>query len=105
MLIFEIYYHFRVINNKDWYSYITAVELIGGAGRHMRMGTLLSRTSVQSRLNSPVGMSFTEFSYQLFQAYDWLHLYRLYECMFQVCLNINKKYYRNITPISFLDWR
>ncbi|XP_018568451.1 tyrosine--tRNA ligase, mitochondrial [Anoplophora glabripennis] len=73
-----------VVNNEEWYSNISAVELIGGAGRHMRMGTLLSRTSVQSRLNSSVGMSFTEFSYQLFQAYDWLHLFKQYKCMFQI---------------------
>ncbi|KAJ8923189.1 hypothetical protein NQ315_001743 [Exocentrus adspersus] len=73
-----------ILNNEDWYSKINSVELIGGAGRHLRMGTLLSRTSVQTRLNSPVGMSFTEFSYQLFQAYDWLHLFKEHKCMFQI---------------------
>lgn len=60
------------------------VELIGKIGRHLRMGTLLSRTSVQSRLSSQNGMSFTEFSYQLFQAYDWLHLNKNFGCRFQV---------------------
>ncbi|CAH1180052.1 unnamed protein product [Phaedon cochleariae] len=74
----------RIVNNEDWYNNISAVELIGGAGRYMRMGTLLSRTSVQTRLNSAAGMSFTEFSYQLFQAYDWLHLFKNYSCSFQI---------------------
>lgn len=63
---------------------MSPIDLIGGAGRHMRMATLLSRTSVQTRLHSPAGMSFTEFSYQLFQAYDWLHLYQTQNCVFQI---------------------
>lgn len=63
---------------------MTPTELIGTAGRYLRMGTLLSRTSVQTRISSPSGMSFTEFSYQLFQAYDWLHLYKNHNCKFQV---------------------
>lgn len=67
---------------------MTPVDLIGKAGRHLRMGTLLSRTSVRSRLQSSVGMSFTEFSYQLFQAYDWFHLFKNYHCSFQVCIFI-----------------
>lgn len=60
------------------------VELIAYSGRYLRMGTLLSRTSVKNRIESSVGMSFTEFSYQLFQAYDWLHLFNTYGCTFQV---------------------
>lgn len=48
------------------------------------MGEMLSRTSVQSRLNSETGMSFTEFTYQICQAYDWLHLYEQYKCRFQL---------------------
>jgi tyrosyl-tRNA synthetase len=45
---------------------------------------MLLRHSVQSRLSSEVGMSFTEFCYQVFQAYDWLHLLQRYDCRFQV---------------------
>lgn len=60
------------------------IELLARIGRHLRMGTLLSRTSVKTRIESPAGMSFTEFSYQLFQAYDWLHLFKEYDCTFQV---------------------
>ncbi|CAH1100266.1 unnamed protein product [Psylliodes chrysocephalus] len=74
----------RILNNESWYQVMSPIELIGGAGRHLRMGTLLSRSSVQSRLQSASGMSFTEFSYQLFQAYDWLHLFKNYQCSFQV---------------------
>lgn len=53
-------------------------------GRHFRMGSMLSRTSVQSRLSSESGMSFTEFTYQIFQAYDWLHLLQKFNCRFQL---------------------
>lgn len=48
------------------------------------MGTMLSLTSVQSRIKSEQGMSFTEFTYQMFQAYDWLHLLKHYNCQFQM---------------------
>lgn len=48
------------------------------------MGSMLSRSSVQSRLSGESGMSFTEFTYQIFQAYDWLHLYRTHHCRFQL---------------------
>ncbi|XP_060521545.1 tyrosine--tRNA ligase, mitochondrial isoform X2 [Cylas formicarius] len=74
----------KVLNNDDWYKQISATELIGKSGRHLRMGTLLSRSSVQTRLKSSAGMSFTEFSYQLFQAHDWLHLFETHKCCFQI---------------------
>jgi tyrosyl-tRNA synthetase len=45
---------------------------------------MLSRNSVQSRINSESGISFTEFSYQVLQGYDWLHLLQKYKCRFQV---------------------
>ena len=49
-----------------------------------RMSSMLSRTSVQSRLQTSDGMSFTEFTYQVFQAYDWLYLWRKHRCAMQV---------------------
>lgn len=74
---------FRIVNNSDWYRNITFLDFVANMGRHFRMGDMLSRTSVQSRLNGD-GMSFTEFTYQVFQAYDWLHLVREYNCLFQL---------------------
>uniref|UniRef100_A0A182N144 Tyrosine--tRNA ligase n=1 Tax=Anopheles dirus TaxID=7168 RepID=A0A182N144_9DIPT len=73
-----------VVNNADWYRRYSFVDFMANVGRHFRMGAMLSRTSVQSRLTSESGMSFTEFSYQLFQAYDWLHLLRQHNCRFQL---------------------
>jgi tyrosyl-tRNA synthetase len=48
------------------------------------MGQMLSRASVQSRIQNEQGMSFTEFTYQVFQAYDWLQLFKLYNCRYQM---------------------
>ena len=60
------------------------VDFITDYGRLLRMSPMLSKASVRERLESPQGLSFGEFSYQLFQAYDWLHLYHKYGCKFQV---------------------
>ncbi|XP_053963774.1 tyrosine--tRNA ligase, mitochondrial [Anastrepha ludens] len=74
----------RVVNNADWYVNMNLVDFIANMGRHFRMGSMLSRSSVQTRLEAESGMSFTEFTYQIFQAYDWLHLCRTYDCRFQM---------------------
>lgn len=74
----------QIVNNADWYHDINFVEFISKIGRHFRMGQMLSRSSVQSRLENDEGMSFTEFTYQVFQAYDWLELYKKYNCHFQM---------------------
>ncbi|XP_067632124.1 tyrosine--tRNA ligase, mitochondrial [Eurosta solidaginis] len=74
----------RVVNNAEWYANMTLIDFIANMGRHFRMGSMLSRSSVQTRLEAEGGMSFTEFTYQIFQAYDWLHLCRTYDCRFQM---------------------
>ena len=69
----------RIVNNADWYKNLSLTEFLGSAGRHFRVGTMLGRNSVQSRMNSESGISFTEFSYQVLQAYDWLCLHQKYK--------------------------
>jgi tyrosyl-tRNA synthetase len=71
-------------NNIDWYKDVNILEFVRNIGHHFRMGTMLNKTSVQGRLKSESGMSFTEFTYQVFQAYDWLHLFNKYKCKFQI---------------------
>lgn len=73
-----------VVNNLDWYTNVNVIEFVRNIGKYLRMGTMLGRSSVQSRLNSEIGMSFTEFTYQVFQAYDWLQLMTKYKCRFQI---------------------
>jgi len=74
----------RVVNNLDWYKEISAIDLIGRIGRHFRLGQMLGRHSVASRLEADAPISYTEFSYQVFQGYDWLHLYKKYGCSIQI---------------------
>ncbi|XP_040201795.1 tyrosine--tRNA ligase, mitochondrial [Rana temporaria] len=75
---------FTVLDNAAWYRQWQVVDFLGSVGRHFRMGTLLSRHSVQSRLKSPEGMSLTEFTYQVFQAYDFYYLNRNHGCRIQL---------------------
>ncbi|OXU18021.1 hypothetical protein TSAR_004213 [Trichomalopsis sarcophagae] len=74
----------KIVNNLSWYENVNILDFIRDIGKHFRMGTMLGRTSVQSRLKSETGMSFTEFTYQIFQAYDWLQLLNKYNCRFQI---------------------
>ena len=53
-----------IVNNADWYSTTNVVDFLHETGRHFRMNALLSRSSVQARMESPDGMSLTEFVYQ-----------------------------------------
>lgn len=64
-----------IVNNYDWFKGIGFVDFLRDVGKHFRLGTMLAKDSVKSRLASEEGISFTEFSYQLLQAYDFLHLY------------------------------
>ncbi|XP_059045377.1 tyrosine--tRNA ligase, mitochondrial isoform X2 [Achroia grisella] len=74
----------RIVNNETWYRDINSIQFVSDIGRNFRMGTMLLKQSVQTRINSQIGMSFTEFAYQIFQAYDWLHLLKEYDCRFQI---------------------
>ncbi|KAL9921257.1 tyrosine--tRNA ligase, mitochondrial [Glossina fuscipes fuscipes] len=74
----------RIVNNADWYENLNIIDFVNQNGRHFRLGQMLSRASVQSRIEADGGMSFAEFTYQVFQAYDWLHLLRNYNCRFQL---------------------
>ena len=64
----------KIVNNHDWFASFTFVDFLRDVGKYFRMGAMLSKDSVRSRLDSEAGMSFTEFSYQLLQGYDFLHL-------------------------------
>ncbi|XP_067855852.1 tyrosine--tRNA ligase, mitochondrial [Heptranchias perlo] len=73
-----------IVNNSSWYEGKDVVGFMDTVGRHFRMGTMLSRHSVQSRLKSPEGMSLTEFTYQMFQAYDFYYLNQHHDCRIQL---------------------
>jgi len=63
-----------VLNNYDWFRDLSFVDFLSRIGRHARVGAMLNREAVRSRLKSDTGISFSEFSYQLLQAYDFAYL-------------------------------
>lgn len=74
----------RIVNNLDWTGDMSAIDFLRDLGKHFRMGTMLSKDIVARRLASDEGISFTEFSYQILQANDYLELYRRYGCTLEV---------------------
>lgn len=74
----------RIVNNLDWTGKLSAIDFLRDIGKHFRMGTMLSKDIVARRLDSEEGISFTEFSYQILQANDYLELYRRYGCTLEV---------------------
>lgn len=72
----------RMVNNADWLRTIGLLEFLRDTGKHFSVNLMMSRESVKRRLDE--GLSFTEFSYQLLQAHDYLHLFRTLKCTLQM---------------------
>lgn len=70
-------------NNLDWTKPVSALEFLRDIGRHFSVNQMLAKDSVANRL-ATAGISYTEFSYQVLQAFDFLELYRRYECKLQI---------------------
>lgn len=75
-----------LVNNYDWMKDFTFLEFIRDVGKHITVNYMMAKDSVKKRLSSEAkeGMSFTEFTYQLVQGYDFLHLYRKHNCTLQM---------------------
>jgi len=65
-----------MVNNLDWIGQMSALDFLRDMGKHFRMGTMLGKETVQRRLQSDEGISYTEFSYQVLQGIDFLELHR-----------------------------
>ncbi len=74
----------KTLNNQTWLSSMSITEVLNQIGTGLRMGPLLSRDSVKSRLDSDDGMSLAEFCYPVLQAWDWLHMYRTIQVQIQI---------------------
>lgn len=72
----------RIVNNLDWTAPVSALDLLRDVGKHFSVNRMLDKESVKARLDGP-GISFTEFSYQILQAFDYLELHRRYGCSLQ----------------------
>ena len=76
----------QLVNNYDWMKDYTMIDFSRDIGKHLTVNYMMAKDSVKKRLGSDakVGMSFTEFTYQLLQGYDFLHLYQDMDCKVQM---------------------
>ncbi|WP_104091315.1 tyrosine--tRNA ligase [Arthrobacter sp. GMC3] len=73
----------RMVNNLDWTAPMSAIDFLRDIGKYYRVGTMIKKDIVASRLNSDEGISYAEFSYQILQGMDYLELFRQYGCVLQ----------------------
>jgi tyrosyl-tRNA synthetase len=71
------------VNNLDWTAPMSALDFLRDVGKHFRVNQMIRKEAIAARLESQEGISYTEFSYQLLQALDFLHLYREHGCTLQ----------------------
>jgi len=76
----------EMVNNYDWMKDLSFLEFARDIGKHITVNYMMAKDSVKNRINaeSKEGMSFTEFTYQLVQGYDFLHLYSNHNCLLQI---------------------
>ncbi|MBA2726813.1 MAG: tyrosine--tRNA ligase [Parachlamydiaceae bacterium] len=72
------------LNNYDWFKTFSFIDFLRDVGKYFRIGTMLAKDSVRSRMASEEGISFTEFSYQLLQSYDFFYLNEKYDITLQI---------------------
>jgi tyrosyl-tRNA synthetase len=74
----------ELVNNYDWFAPMSFLQFIRDVGKHITVNYMMAKDSVKKRLESENGMSFTEFSYQLVQGYDFYYLYTQKNCKLQM---------------------
>ena len=74
----------RFVSNYDWTASMNVIDFLRDVGKNFRLGTMLAKDTVARRLNSEDGISFTEFSYQVLQGNDFLHLFDEYHCTLEL---------------------
>jgi tyrosyl-tRNA synthetase len=73
-----------LVDNADWTAPISFLDFLRDVGKHFSLNVMLAKDSVKSRMEGDSGISYTEFSYQLLQAYDFYHLRKAYNCELQI---------------------
>jgi len=74
----------RLVNNAEWLTKLTAIDFMRDVGKHFTVNGMLAKESVKRRLESEEGITYTEFSYSLLQAYDFLELFDRFGCTLQM---------------------
>lgn len=73
-----------MVNNGDWFKNFNFLDFIREVGKHITVNYMMAKDSVKKRLEGDNGLSFTEFSYQLIQGYDFYYLWKHYNCVLQM---------------------
>jgi len=73
-----------LVNNADWLTKLNLMEFLRDTGKHFTVNNLIKKDAISARMKSEEGISFTEFSYPLLQAYDYWHLFKEYGCDVQI---------------------
>ena len=74
----------RMVNNYDWFKNFSFLDFIRDVGKHITVNYMMAKDSVKNRISGDTGMSFTEFSYQLVQGYDFYYLWKHHNCALQM---------------------
>ena len=74
----------RVVNNYDWFKDFSFLSFIRDVGKHITVNYMMAKDSVKNRISGDTGMSFTEFTYQLVQGYDFYYLWKNMNCALQM---------------------
>jgi len=74
----------QMVNNYDWFKDFSFLNFIRDVGKHITVNYMMAKDSVKNRLNGDTGMSFTEFTYQLVQGYDFYYLWKHHNCTLQM---------------------
>ena len=74
----------QMVNNADWFKNMNFLDFIRDVGKHITVNYMMAKDSVKKRLDGETGMSFTEFSYQLVQGYDFYYLWKHFNCIIQM---------------------
>ncbi|WP_295672988.1 tyrosine--tRNA ligase [uncultured Mucilaginibacter sp.] len=74
----------QMVNNYDWFKGFTFLNFIRDVGKHITVNYMMAKDSVKNRINGDTGMSFTEFTYQLVQGYDFYYLWKNHNCALQM---------------------
>ncbi|HTD98971.1 MAG TPA: tyrosine--tRNA ligase [Mucilaginibacter sp.] len=74
----------QMVNNYDWFKEFTFLNFIREVGKHITVNYMMAKDSVKNRINGDTGMSFTEFTYQLVQGYDFYYLWKNHNCVLQM---------------------
>ncbi len=74
----------KFVNNHDWIKELSAIDFLREVGKHFTVNALIKKDAIKDRLNSENGISYTEFSYNLLQSYDFYHLHTKFGCTLQI---------------------